>query len=53
MIPKQIPLPESKTLPVAPEGAEYYYEQDNNGEVYAVFPSVPVFDEHQGRDGTV
>ena len=53
MIPNQGPGPEANPLPVAPEGADYYYEQDNNGEVYAVFPSVPVFDEHEGRDGTV
>lgn len=53
MTPDQIPIPEASTLPVAPAGADYYYEQDSNGEVYAVFPSVPVFDEHEGRDGTV
>jgi len=53
MIPDHIPVPEASTLPVAPAGADYYYEQDSNGEVYAVFPSVPVFDEHEGRDGTV
>jgi len=53
MIPEHIPVPEANILPVAPAGADYYYEQDSNGEIYAVFPSVPVFDEHEGRDGTV
>ena len=52
MIPETNFGPEEAPLPQAPPGADYYYEQDHNGELYAVFPRVPVFDEHEGRDGT-